>query len=112
MRKGKDPDPGGPKTCGPSGFGSPTLDFPALSVANLNKSAKFNSDAEQNYVKFLMTNSARFRYYKKNSETFLPNCYSNKARKSFVLTNIAIFLFFTVSRLFDEPYKILTKMKN
>jgi hypothetical protein len=49
MRKGKDPDPGGPKTCGFCGSGSPTPDFSALSVANLDKSAKFNSDAEQNY---------------------------------------------------------------
>jgi hypothetical protein len=61
MRKVKDPnpDPGGPKTCG---SGSPTPDFSALSVSNLDKSAKFNSDAEQNFVQFLMTNCARFRY--------------------------------------------------
>ncbi len=53
-----------------------------------------------------MTNCARFLYYKKDSETFYQSFVQ------IVLTNTAIFKFFTVSRLFDEPYKILARMKN
>jgi hypothetical protein len=85
-----DPDPGGPKICGSCRSGSPTPDFSALSVANLDKSAKFNSDAEQNYVQFLMTNCARFRYYKYNSET-LQRTITRTKRGKVLLTKTAFF---------------------